>query len=216
MILGLGIGNHEKEFAKLGIPFLPVSERQEALAEAMQIIEGLWGSTPFTYNGKYFQVREANVRPGPVQQPHVPVLLAGGGERVTLRQVAQFADIANFAADKRVGNAFTPSDIVRKYAVLRQHCETLGRTYDSILRSYSAVPVLLAETQARLAAKLEAIPAHIRQGYATSTVAGTPMKSARTTRRSCRLGYATSLLGSSATTWKPFACLPGGLCRNFP
>jgi alkanesulfonate monooxygenase SsuD/methylene tetrahydromethanopterin reductase-like flavin-dependent oxidoreductase (luciferase family) len=140
----------------------------------MQIIEGLWGSTPFTYTGKYFQVSEANVRPGPVQQPHVPVLLAGGGERVTLRQVAQFADIANFGPDKRVGSAFTPDDIVRKYMVLRQHCETLGRDYDSILRSYSATPVLLAETQARLAAKLEAIPAHIRQGYASSTVAGTP------------------------------------------
>ena len=174
LILGLGIGNHEKEFAKLGLPFLPVRERQEALTETLQIIEGLWGSVPFTYSGKHFQVREATVRPGPTQQPHVPVLLAGGGERVTLRQVAQFADVANFGADTRAGGAFTPADIVRKYGVLRQHCATLGRTYDSILRSYSAAPVLVAETQARLRAKLEAIPAHIRQGYATSTLAGTP------------------------------------------
>jgi alkanesulfonate monooxygenase SsuD/methylene tetrahydromethanopterin reductase-like flavin-dependent oxidoreductase (luciferase family) len=174
LILGLGIGNHEKEFTKLGIPFLPVSERQEALAETLQIVEGLWESTPFTYTGKYFRVREATLRPGPVQQPHVPLLLAGGGERVTLRQVAQFADVANFGADKRVGSAFTPADIVRKYGVLRQHCATLGRTYDSILRSYSAAPVLVAETRAKIMAKLEAIPAHIRQGYATSTVIGTP------------------------------------------
>jgi alkanesulfonate monooxygenase SsuD/methylene tetrahydromethanopterin reductase-like flavin-dependent oxidoreductase (luciferase family) len=174
LILGLGIGNHEKEFAKLGIPFLPVRERQEALAETMQIVEGLWGSTAFTYTGKYFQVSEANVRPGPMQQSHVPILIAGGGERVTLRQVAQFADVANFGPDRRVGGAFTPDDIVRKYTVLRQHCEMLGRDYDSILRSYSATPVLLAETQARLMAKLETIPAHIRQGYASSTVAGTP------------------------------------------
>ncbi len=174
LILGLGIGNHEKEFAKLGIPFLPVSERQEVLAETLQIVEGLWGSTPFTYTGKHFQVSEATVRPGPVQQPHVPVLLAGGGERVTLRQVAQFADVANFGADKRVGGAFTPADIARKYAVLRKHCATLGRNYDSILRSYSSAPVMVAETHAKLMAKLDAIPAHIRQGYATSTVAGTP------------------------------------------
>ena len=174
LILGLGIGNHEKEFAKLGIPFLPVRERQEALAETLQIVEGLWQGTPFTYTGKHFQVNEATLRPGPVQQPHVPVLLAGGGERVTLRQVARFADAANFGPDKRVGSAFTPDDIARKYAVLRQHCAVLGRDYDSILRSYSAAPVLVAETQARLKEKLEAIPAHIRQGYATSTVAGTP------------------------------------------
>jgi alkanesulfonate monooxygenase SsuD/methylene tetrahydromethanopterin reductase-like flavin-dependent oxidoreductase (luciferase family) len=156
LILGLGIGNHEKEFAKMGIPFLPVSERQEALADTIQIVKGLWGSTPFTYTGTHFQVSEANVRPGPVQQPHVPVLLAGGGERVTLRHVAQCADVANFGADKRVGSAFTPADIVRKYAVLRQHCETLGRNYDSILRSYSSATVLVAETHAKLMTKLEA------------------------------------------------------------
>jgi len=174
LILGLGIGNHEKEFAKLGISYLPVHERQEALAETLQIIEGLWAETPFTYNGTYFQVSEANVRPGPVQLPHVPVLLAGGGERVTLRQVAQFADIANFGPDRRVGSAFTPADILRKYDVLAQYCAELGRDYDSILRSYSAAPVMVAETQTRLREKLEAIPAHIRRGYSTSTVTGTP------------------------------------------
>ena len=174
LILGLGIGNHEKEFAKLGFPFLPVRERQEALAETLHIVEGLWGDTPFTYSGKHFQVREANVRPGPAQQPYVPILLAGGGERVTLRNVAQFGDIANFGPDKRVGSAFTPADIMRKYDVLAQHCAELGRDYDSILRSYSGAPVLVAETQARLEEKLDAIPAHIRQGYATSTVTGTP------------------------------------------
>jgi alkanesulfonate monooxygenase SsuD/methylene tetrahydromethanopterin reductase-like flavin-dependent oxidoreductase (luciferase family) len=174
LILGLGIGNHEKEFAKLGIPFLPVSERQEALAETLRIVEGLWGGTPFTYSGKHFRVSEANVRPGPAQQPYVPILLAGGGERVTLRNVAQFGDIANFGPDKRVGSAFTPADIMRKYDVLAQHCAELGRDYDSILRSYSAAPVLVAETQARLREKLDAIPAHIREGYAPSTVAGTP------------------------------------------
>jgi alkanesulfonate monooxygenase SsuD/methylene tetrahydromethanopterin reductase-like flavin-dependent oxidoreductase (luciferase family) len=104
----------------------------------------------------------------------VPVLVAGGGEQVTLRQVARFADVASFGADKWAGGAPTPADIVRKYDVLRQHCTTLGRDYDSILRSYSGVPVLLAESRARLQAKLDAIPAHIRQSYATSTVAGTP------------------------------------------
>jgi alkanesulfonate monooxygenase SsuD/methylene tetrahydromethanopterin reductase-like flavin-dependent oxidoreductase (luciferase family) len=153
-----------------------VRERQETLAETLHIVEGLWGDTPFTYSGKHFQVREANVRPGPMQQPYVPILLAGGGESVTLRNVAQFGDIANFGPDKRVVSAFTPADIMRKFDVLRQHCETLGRDYGSILRSYSAAPVLVAETQARLREKLDAIPVHIRQGYTSSTVTGTPDK----------------------------------------
>ena len=86
------------------------------------MFEGLFGGTPFTYTGKYFQVHEATLRPGPVQQPHVPVLVAGGGEQVTLRQVAQFADVASFGADKWAGSAPNPVDIVRKYDVLRQHC----------------------------------------------------------------------------------------------
>jgi alkanesulfonate monooxygenase SsuD/methylene tetrahydromethanopterin reductase-like flavin-dependent oxidoreductase (luciferase family) len=154
LILGLGIGNHEKEFAKLGIPFLPVRERQEALVETLYIVEGLWRGTPFTYSGKHFQVREASLRPGPAQQPYVPVLIAGGGEHVTLRNVAQFGDVANFGPDKRVGSAFTPADIMRKYDVLAQHCAELGRDHDSILRSYSAAPVLVAETPTNCATRL--------------------------------------------------------------
>jgi alkanesulfonate monooxygenase SsuD/methylene tetrahydromethanopterin reductase-like flavin-dependent oxidoreductase (luciferase family) len=174
LLLGLGIGNHQQEFAKLGLPFLPVRERQQVLIETLQIIEGLWGSVPFTYHGQHFQVKEANVRPGPVQQPHIPIMLAGGGERGTLRHVAQYADMANFGADKRVGEAITVADIVQKYAVLHQHCATLGRDYDGIVRSFVATPVLVAETRARLVAKLAAIPAHIRWGYASGTVVGLP------------------------------------------
>ena len=74
--------------------------------------------------------------PQPVQQPHVPILLAGGGERVTLRQVARFADMSNFGAHEWTGGAFALEDVQRKYQALRRHCEEVGRPYDSVLRSY--------------------------------------------------------------------------------
>jgi alkanesulfonate monooxygenase SsuD/methylene tetrahydromethanopterin reductase-like flavin-dependent oxidoreductase (luciferase family) len=72
----------------------------------------------------------------------VPLLIAGGGEKVTLRQVAQHADASNIGAGDALGSAWGPDDVRRKYAVLRAHCADVGRPFDSILRSY-AFPVQL-------------------------------------------------------------------------
>ena len=84
---------------------------------------------PFTFSGKHFQVSEATLRPGPVQQPRVPVLLAGGGERVTLRQVATTP--TSPISDRTTGSEAPPlPPYLCKYAVLRQHCAALGRDYD--------------------------------------------------------------------------------------
>ena len=63
MVLGLGMGDNAEEFAHLGIPMPPVPERQHALEDSVQIVTGLWGETPYTYQGQHFQVREAQVRP---------------------------------------------------------------------------------------------------------------------------------------------------------
>jgi alkanesulfonate monooxygenase SsuD/methylene tetrahydromethanopterin reductase-like flavin-dependent oxidoreductase (luciferase family) len=99
-------------------------------------------------------VREARLDAGPVQQPRIPLLIGGGGERVTLRQVAQYADMSNFGPTEQTGGAATPEGVPPKYAALRRHCETLGRPYDSVLRSYYA-HVVLAETPDALTAKLQ-------------------------------------------------------------
>jgi alkanesulfonate monooxygenase SsuD/methylene tetrahydromethanopterin reductase-like flavin-dependent oxidoreductase (luciferase family) len=66
----------------------------------------------------------------------VPILVAGGGEKVTLRQVAQYADASNFGPGDTTGNAWTVDDVRRKYEALRGHCEAVGRAYDSVLRTY--------------------------------------------------------------------------------
>lgn len=175
LILGIGIGNHRKEFSRMGLRFPNPSERLEALEETVQIVEGLWGDGPFTHVGKHYKLDDgANVRPGPVQRPYVPILIAGGGERVTLRQVAQYADMSNFSAHDWAGRAFGPEDVRRKFEALRSHCSSLGRNYDSVVRSHAAVPVVVAETQKELRTKLDEIPPHIRDAYKSSTIAGLP------------------------------------------
>jgi alkanesulfonate monooxygenase SsuD/methylene tetrahydromethanopterin reductase-like flavin-dependent oxidoreductase (luciferase family) len=91
-----------------------------------------------------------------MQQPYVPLMIGGGGERVTLRQVAQYADMANFGPHVDVGSAFTLDDVRRKCEVLRRHCETAGRDYDSILRSQIDF-LMLAATPAAAQAKVAAM-----------------------------------------------------------
>src|SRR5579859_2426462 len=91
LILGMGIGDLQKEFQQLGLPYLSVRERQEALEETIQVVKEIWRTGPVDFKGKHLQI-QAQLPFGPVQQPSVPILIAGGGERTTLRQVAQYAD----------------------------------------------------------------------------------------------------------------------------
>jgi alkanesulfonate monooxygenase SsuD/methylene tetrahydromethanopterin reductase-like flavin-dependent oxidoreductase (luciferase family) len=174
LVLGLGMGNHEREFAKLGIPFLDAPARLRAVEETVLAVRGLWDEAPFTHDGLLGRLSGANVRPRPAQRPRIPLLIAGGGEQVTLRQVARFADAANFSPHSKAGSAFNAGDVRRKLAALRRICDDVGRDYDAIARTQVVVPVVLAETRAALAAKLAAIPSHIRSGYESSMVAGTP------------------------------------------
>jgi alkanesulfonate monooxygenase SsuD/methylene tetrahydromethanopterin reductase-like flavin-dependent oxidoreductase (luciferase family) len=174
LVLGLGGGNHAREFAKLGIPFPGTAERLTAVEETVRIVRGLWGGEPLTIEGQHFRLQSAEMHPGPVQQPHVPLLIAGGGEKVTLRQVAQSGDASNFSPHAQAGSAYSADDVRRKLEALRRHCLSLGRPYEAVLKTQVAVPVVLAESSVALAAKLAAIPERIRRGYASSTLAGLP------------------------------------------
>ena len=165
LILGLGAGDDEDEFAQLNIPFPPLRERQEALEDAITIVTRLWGAERVTYHGRHFQVTEAAIKPLPVQQPRIPLLIGGGGERVTLRQVAQYADVTNFGAHEWSGAAYNVGHVERKYHALHRHCEALGRPYNSILRSYYSPLVVLAETDAALQSKLTGIRMNPREHF---------------------------------------------------
>jgi alkanesulfonate monooxygenase SsuD/methylene tetrahydromethanopterin reductase-like flavin-dependent oxidoreductase (luciferase family) len=174
VILGLGMGDFAPEFAQLGLEFPATPLRQQALEEAIQILRGVWGDAPFTLEGIHFRVHEAHVQPPPVQQPRVPLLIAGAGERVTLRQVAAFADASNFGPNPHTGNVLSPDAVRAKIAALQEHCARLGRPLSSILRTHWSPPVLLAETPAALRTKVEAISAAERQFYGEHIFAGSP------------------------------------------
>jgi alkanesulfonate monooxygenase SsuD/methylene tetrahydromethanopterin reductase-like flavin-dependent oxidoreductase (luciferase family) len=171
LVLGLGCGYDEREFEQLGIPFPPLKERQETLEETIEVVTGLWGETPFTFHGRHLRITDGRVHPGPVQSPRVPILIAGGGETITLRQVARYADMANFGALEAAGGAASIDDIRRKYAALSRHCAALGRPDASVIRSHFG-GVAIAPTIEGLHAKLNALPERWRNF--PGLVAGTP------------------------------------------
>jgi alkanesulfonate monooxygenase SsuD/methylene tetrahydromethanopterin reductase-like flavin-dependent oxidoreductase (luciferase family) len=173
LVLGLGIGDAPEEFRTLGLAFPAVPERQLRLEEAVQVVRSLWADEPCTFRGVHWRVEGANIHPSPMQRPRVPILIAGGGERVTPRQVAQYADMANFAAHEWAGGAFTDADVQRKFAALRRHCEAAGRPFDSVIRSHLALCVVVRETSAEVAAALDAVPPTFREFLGRSVVAGT-------------------------------------------
>jgi alkanesulfonate monooxygenase SsuD/methylene tetrahydromethanopterin reductase-like flavin-dependent oxidoreductase (luciferase family) len=153
LVLGIGSGWDAPEFAEMCLPMPSTGIRQEAMEETLQIVQGLWRGGPFTFNGKHLQVKDAALRILPVQQPHVPILIAGGGERVTLRQVARYADMSNFAPHESAGSAFDVGDVERKLGRLKEFCAEVGRPYDSIVRSHYSPLLTLAADEDKLAEK---------------------------------------------------------------
>jgi F420-dependent oxidoreductase-like protein len=123
-MLGLGAAWYDREHAGLGVPFPPTAERFERLEEAILIARQMWSDDDGAFDGEHYHLAETICLPKPIRGS-VPVLIGGGGERKTLRLVAQYADACNlFAGD---------IDQVRhKLEVLHGHCDALGRDYDAI------------------------------------------------------------------------------------
>lgn len=127
--LGVGAAWYEEEARGLGFPWPPANERLARLEETLQIIHRMWGNDRTPYAGKYYQLAQPINSPQPLAQPHPPILVGGGGETVTLRLVAQYGDACNLYAD--LGSA----GIRRKLDILKRHCDTVGRDYNSIERT---------------------------------------------------------------------------------
>jgi F420-dependent oxidoreductase-like protein len=127
--LGIGAGWFEREALGLGVPFPPLKERFERLEETLQIAHQMWSGTVKPYEGRHYRLAEPLTSPLPLSQPHPPIMIGGMGEKKTLRLVAQYADACNLFV-------YAGPDAVReKLAVLRQHCEDVGRPYDEIERT---------------------------------------------------------------------------------
>jgi alkanesulfonate monooxygenase SsuD/methylene tetrahydromethanopterin reductase-like flavin-dependent oxidoreductase (luciferase family) len=153
LILGLGIGDDEEEFSALGLAYPSIAERQQLLARTLESIAAAWGSEPLLERSIGSAASTARLALPPVQRPHVPVLVAGGGERVTLRQVARYADMSNFGPHEWTGGAFDGAAVRHKLEVLQGHCQELGRSFDSILRSHYSPLVILAPDEKTLTRK---------------------------------------------------------------
>ena len=127
-MLGIGAAWYEREHLALGVPYPPVAERFERLEEALQICGQMWSDNEGPYAGKHYQLAETICVPAPLQVPRPPILIGGAGEKKTLRLVAQYADACNiFATD--------PGEVKRKFDILRGHCDTVGRDYDTIQKT---------------------------------------------------------------------------------
>ena len=187
-VLGLGSGDMPHEFGQMGLAWPPAPERQATLEEALRIIRPLLRGEEVTYQGERFRAEGAKLDPPPVQQPHVPILVAGGGERTTLRFVAEHADAANLGAVSWAGGAFGPDDARRKFDVLRQRCEEAGRPYDSVLRT-GLLAMFLADSPAALQAKMAQIPPFILAFFEQLPVVGTPEEAVPRVRAMLEAGF---------------------------
>ena len=124
--LGIGAAWNEEESRGLGIPFPPVAERFGRLEETLQICLQMWRGNEKPYQGRHYQLERPLNAPQSLSRPHPPILIGGGGEKKTLRLVAQYADACNLFAGR---------DEERKLDILRQHCEAVGRDYDTIYKT---------------------------------------------------------------------------------
>jgi F420-dependent oxidoreductase-like protein len=132
---GLGAGWYEHEWRAYGYGFPETKERMGAFKEACEIIVRMWTEEAPTFQGRYYSINAPINVPKGVQKPHPSFWIGGGGERVTLKLVAQWANACNISG--------SPETLRHKFAVLREHCEALGRDYDSIIRSTSIEPVVV-------------------------------------------------------------------------
>ena len=122
-MLGIGAAWNEEESRGLGLPFPPTAERFERLEEALQICLQMWSGSDEPYEGKHYRLARTLNVPQSLRRPHPPILIGGGGEKKTLRLVAQYAQACNL---------FNTPDVEHKLEVLRRHCADVGRDYDDI------------------------------------------------------------------------------------
>ncbi len=121
--LGIGAAWNEEESVGLGLPFPSTAERFERLEETLQICLQMWSDDDGSFAGRHYVLGRTLNSPQSVQRPHPPILIGGGGEKKTLRMVAQYAQACNL---------FPGPELERKLDILRGHCDDLGRNYDDI------------------------------------------------------------------------------------
>ncbi|MFF3225292.1 LLM class F420-dependent oxidoreductase [Nocardia suismassiliense] len=176
--MGIGGGWYEHEWRAYGYGFPTAGERLARLDEGVQIFRQAWTEGKATLDGVHYQVDGAIVRPLPLQEGGIPLWIAGGGEKKTLRIAAKYAQYTNFSN--------VPEEFTQKSEILRAHCADVGTDFDAIVRS-SNFNAVIAATEAEVEERLSAIQAKLTpaigddqaKGYVdgmfrTSAATGTP------------------------------------------
>jgi F420-dependent oxidoreductase-like protein len=174
--MGIGAGWYEHEHIGYGYEFKPPAERLGMLKEGVEIMRAMWTEDVVHYEGKYYELGGAICQPKPLQDPHIPLWIAGGGEKVTLKIVARYAQYSNFGGDDL--EAF-----VRKSEILEEHCANVGTDFGAITRS-ADFNILCARTEAEVEEKIQWLVNHMakyvsqdraeRFGRAYRITSGTP------------------------------------------
>jgi F420-dependent oxidoreductase-like protein len=138
---GIGAGWYENEYKGYGFEFPEPKVRIQMLRECVEIVKSMWTEEETTYEGRHYRLERANNDPKPLQDPHPPIWIGGGGEQLTLRVVARHADRSNFG-----GN---PEEWARKAEILKGHCKDVGRDYDEIVKTISG-ELMIRETEDEL------------------------------------------------------------------
>jgi F420-dependent oxidoreductase-like protein len=157
LVLGLGAGWQENEHQAYGIPFYDTKERLARLEEACQVIRALLEDERANFDGRFYHLKDAPLNPKPVQS-RLPLLIGGGGEKVTMRIAARYADEWNVWG--------TPDTLRHKIGVLERHCADIGRDPAEIRRSAQAL-LYMSDDEDWLASRRAA-------GIDRAVVIGTP------------------------------------------
>ena len=145
LVFGIGAGWYVDEYRQYNwdFPEKP-AVRIGQMEEAVRLVKKMWTETRATFHGKYFRVDNAILEPKPVQKPHPPIMIGGGGEQLTLRAVARVGDLCNIFGD--------PATVKAKLQVLHSHCEKEGRDFAAIEKT-NTTAFLIARDEAAARAK---------------------------------------------------------------
>lgn len=152
--MGIGAGWYEHEHDGYGYPFLEPAPRIRMLEEGVEIMKMMWTEDVVDYDGRHYRLKGAISQPKPLQSPHIPLWVAGGGEQLTLRVAARHADYTNFGVK--------PEWFSHKSEVLAGHCRDVGRDFDEITRSAN-FNVVCADSEAEVADRIGAVRARFEK-----------------------------------------------------
>ena len=148
--LGIGAGWYEPEYLAYGYRFPETATRLRQLREALHVLHVMWTEEAGDFQGHFYQIHGAINQPKGVQKPHIPLVVAGKGEQVTLKLVARYGDACNFTHP-------TPEEMERKFSLIRQYCQAIGRDDREIRRSIY-VNGFVGETDAEAVTKALQVP----------------------------------------------------------